>query len=269
MDPILAAIALAVAGYMAGSVKVVQQGTEGLVERWGRFHRRLEPGINFVIPVMDSVLVESMREQVLDIEPHQATTNDNVPIQVDAVMYWRILDVERAYYSVEDLEAALRNLVITTLRAEVGRLSLTETFSSRDKVNKALQSQLDEATETWGVKITRVEIQEVKMSEKMQQSLELERLAETKKRAEIAESEGTVKSIEMMAKALESHPNAKMVMQYLLTQRYVDANQKLGESNNSKIIFMDPKSLSETIGELIGADTTEGLGPRMGNSDPA
>lgn len=257
MEPVLAALALAIAGYMAGSVKVINQGNQGIVERLGRFQRVLNPGLNFVIPMLDSVLVESTREQLLDIDPQQAITRDNVPLTVDAIVYWQILDVQKAYYAVQDLEEALKNLVITTVRSEVGRMDLKETVSSRGQINRALLNQLDEATEDWGVKVKRVEVQEITPSTAMLEALEQERVAESRRKADIAQSQGTVQSIELISDALRNQPNAKDVLKYLLTQRYVEANMQLGESPNSKIIFMDPKSLTETIGELIGADTTE------------
>jgi regulator of protease activity HflC (stomatin/prohibitin superfamily) len=258
MEAIIAALALTLMGYMAGSVKIINEGNAGIVERLGKYRRTLNPGLNFVIPMLDTVLVETTREQLLDIDPLSAITRDNVSLSVDAVMYWKILDVYKAYYAVEDLEPSLKNMVVTTLRSEIGRMELRETVSSRGKINQALLNQLDEATETWGVKVTRVEVQEIKPSKTMQESLELERSAESKRKAAISETEGTVESIQRISKALQSQPNAQDVLKYLLAQRYVESNFKLGESANSKIIFMDPNALSETVNRLIeSAETPE------------
>jgi len=260
MEPLIAALTLLIVGYIAGSVKIINQGTQGIVERLGQYRRTLKPGLNFVIPVIDTVLVESTREQLLDIKPQSAITRDNVTLSVDAILYWKILDAQKAYYAIEDLEEALRNLVITTMRSEIGSMELKETVSSRNKINQALLHQLDEATESWGVKVIRVEVQEIKISEALREALEAERAAESKRKAAISETEGVVESIQRISRALHTQPNSEMVLRYLIAQRYVDANLKLSESDNSKIIFMDPKALTETIGELIGADTTEGLG---------
>jgi regulator of protease activity HflC (stomatin/prohibitin superfamily) len=257
METVIAVAVLALFGYTVGSVKVIDQGYEGIVQRLGRFQRTLKPGLNFVVPFFDSVLVESTREQLLDIKPQAVTTKDNVSIKVDAIVYWRILDVEKAYYEIEDLDTALENLVLGSLRAQIGQMPLDDTFSNRNKVNQALLKELDQATEPWGVQIMRVEVQEIVLPEKLQRALEEERTAETAKRTALLEAEGTVKSIEQLANALKSQPNAEAVMRFLMTQRYVDANYKLSESNNSKIIFMDPKALSETVGELIGAETID------------
>ena len=261
MGSLLAALALAVVGYIAGSITIISEGTEGVVERLGKYRRSLEPGLNFVIPVLDNVLVESTREQILDIDPQQTITKDNVPLTVDAVIFWKILDGKKARYGVEDLESALTNLVVTALRGEVGQMELRQTVSARDNINRSMLHQLDEATANWGVKIMRVEVQEIKPSAAMLESLELEQTAEIKRKATLSETESMVESIRRIALALQGQPNSQAVLQYLIAQRYVEANLRLGESENSKIIFMDPKTLTETIGELIAADQ-----PELGNS---
>jgi regulator of protease activity HflC (stomatin/prohibitin superfamily) len=258
MDPsVLAALTLSFIGYLAGSVRIVQQGEEGLVERLGQYRRTLRPGLNFVIPFLDKVYMEETRERLLEIEPQTALTSDNVTISVDAVMFWKILDLQKAFYGIDNLEQALKNLAVNTLRSEIGQMDLRQTVSSRNQINQALLHQLDEATEPWGVKVTRVEVQEITISEALRKSLEAERAAEANRRAKILETEGVVESIEMLSKVLKAQPNADAVMKYLIAQRYVDANYRLGESANSKIIFMDPKALTETVSELIAADQND------------
>ena len=111
--------------------------------------------------------------------------------------------------------------------------------------------QLDEATGNWGVKVTRIEVKEIKPSKTVMESLEVERAAESKKKAAILETQGTVQSIKMLSEALEEQPNAQEVLSYLIAQRYVDANEKLGNSPNSKILFMDPKALNEATNDLM------------------
>jgi regulator of protease activity HflC (stomatin/prohibitin superfamily) len=252
MESILAALALLIIGYTVGSVKIINQGNEALVERLGRYHRKLAPGLNFVVPMLDNiVLEESLRERVLDTEPQEAITKDSLELVVDAVLYWRILELERTFYAVEDIETALKNLVLTTLRSQIGQMVLEETYSSRNEINHALLQQLDDATATWGVKVTRVEVQNITPSKTIMESLEKQRAAENKRRADISEAQGTVESIELIAKALQGQPNSYAVLQYLLAQKTVDANYQLGQSPNSKVIFMDPKNLSEGLAELI------------------
>lgn len=276
LESILAALALVLVGYTVGSVKIVNQGNQALVERVGRYHRKLKPGLNFVVPFIDTIVLEdTIREQVLDTEPQIAITKDNISLEVDAVVYWRILELERSYYEIQDIEKALTNLVVTTMRSEIGRMELEQTYSSRSEINQALLQQLDEATGIWGVKVTRVEVQNITPPQTVLESLELERAAESKKRAAIleaegkkqaaiSEAEGTVRSLQLLSDVLRAHPNSQAVLQYLVAQRYVDANYKLGESENSKIVFMDPKALTEAISELVMSDPDSG-GEQGGN----
>lgn len=252
MQPFLIALILAVTGYTIGSIKVINQGNEALVERLGRYHRKLNPGINFVLPFLDNVVLEdTIREQVLDIDPQEAITKDNVPLEADAVIYWKVMDLEKAYYTVENVEEAIQNLVSTTLRSAIGGMLLTETSSSRGEINQALIRQLDEAAATWGVKVTRVEVQKITPSPKVLQALESERAAESRKRADILEAEGTVQSIRLISQALQSQPNTREVLKFILAEKFVEANQKLGESPNAKVIFMDPKAVTEAVEKLI------------------
>jgi regulator of protease activity HflC (stomatin/prohibitin superfamily) len=256
---IIIAATLAIAGYTIGSVKIINQGTEAIVERLGKYQRTLKPGLNFVIPMMDAILVESIRERFIDIAPQSAMTRDNATVDVDAIVYWQILDLYSAYYNVENLKAALENLVITSLRSEVGRMNLSDLVSSRDKINEGVLRHLDEATESWGVKIMRVEVQEIKISDELRQARDRELAAESLKKAALSQSEADVKSIQIIAEALANTPNSRAMLQYLVAKNFIDANQKLSASPNSKIIFLDPKALTETVGELIAADQTEGL----------
>ena len=116
MEPIIA-IALALMGYAFGSTKLVSQGNEALVERLGRYHRKLKPGINFIVPLLDQIVMEDTnREQILDISPQNVISKDGIYLEVDAVVYWRIVDIERSFYAVDDLQEALNNLAVTTVR---------------------------------------------------------------------------------------------------------------------------------------------------------
>lgn len=251
---ILAPMILVVIGYSIGSTKIITQGNQALVERLGKFHKKLEPGLNYIIPFIDRVAVEdTIREQVLDIPAQQAITKDNISVEVDAVVFWKVEDLMKAYYNVEDVERAIEELVTTTLRSTIGELELDQTYSSRSDINRNLLVHLNEAATDWGVKVIRVEVQELKPPADVLESLAKARAAETQKQAEIFKAQGTVESIEMLSKALLEQPNSKAVLQYLIAQRYVDANQKLGESPNSKVVFMDPKALSEAITDLIGS----------------
>lgn len=177
---------------LAGSVKVINQGNEALVETLGKYNgRKLDAGLKFVIPFLDRISYqETIREKVLDIPPQPCITRDNVAISVDAVVYWRIMDLEKAYYKVENLKSAMTNLVLTQIRAEMGKLELDQTFTARTEINEVLLRELDIATDPWGVKVTRVELRDISPSKAVQDSMELQMTAERKKRAAILTSEG-------------------------------------------------------------------------------
>ncbi|AFZ12775.1 SPFH domain, Band 7 family protein [Crinalium epipsammum PCC 9333] len=179
-------------GSALSGVKIVKQGDEVLVETLGKYNgKKLTPGLNYVIPGFQRVAFQgNVREKVLDIPPQQCITRDNVSITVDAVVYWRILDMERSYYKVENLHAAMVNLVLTQIRGEMGKLELDETFTARSQINEMLLQELDEATDPWGVKVTRVELRDLIPSKAVQESMELQMAAERKKRAAILNSEG-------------------------------------------------------------------------------
>jgi regulator of protease activity HflC (stomatin/prohibitin superfamily) len=176
---------------VAGSVKVINQGNEALVERLGSYNKKLEPGLNFVVPFVDKIVYQgTIREKVLDIPPQKCITRDNVGIEVDAVVYWRIVDMEKAWYKVEDLQSAMVNLVLTQIRAEMGQLELDETFTARAQINELLLRDLDVATDPWGVKVTRVELRDIIPSQAVRESMELQMSAERRRRAAILNSEG-------------------------------------------------------------------------------
>lgn len=174
-----------------GSVKIVNEKNEYLIERLGSYNKKLDSGLNFIVPFIDKVVYQdTTREKVLDIPPQSCITKDNVAITVDAVVYWRIVDMENAYYKVENLQPAMTNLVLTQIRSEIGKLELDETFTARTEINEVLLRDLDIATDPWGVKVTRVELRDIMPSKAVQDSMELQMAAERKKRAAILDSEG-------------------------------------------------------------------------------
>jgi regulator of protease activity HflC (stomatin/prohibitin superfamily) len=176
---------------LASSVRIVNQGNSALVERVGSFRKRLDPGLNVIVPGLDRIVFqETLRLKVLDIAPQSCITADNVSITVDAVVYWQIIDMEKAYYKVQNLESAMVNLVQTQIRGEIGKLQLDQTFTARSQISDILLEELDTATDPWGVKVTRVEIRDITPSKAVQDSMELQMSAERRKRAAILTSEG-------------------------------------------------------------------------------
>ncbi|KAL7535738.1 hypothetical protein ACHAXR_006697, partial [Thalassiosira sp. AJA248-18] len=182
---------VAAAVYSLNCLQIVTTGDECLVERFGKYHRRLGPGWHLVLKPFECVSFHvTTREQVLDIPPQQCYTLDNAPLRADAVVYMRILNVEMAKYSVQDVMNAILNLCLTQLREEVGKLTLDESFSSRERINKELLKDLNAVSSTWGVEITRVELQNMEPSRDILVAMELQMAAERKKRAAILRSEG-------------------------------------------------------------------------------
>lgn len=176
---------------LAGSVRIITQGDEALIERLGSYDRKLSHGLNFTVPFIERIAAkETIRERVLDIPAQQCITRDNVSISVDAVVYWRIMDLEKAYYKVQNLQLAMTNLVLTQIRAEMGKLELDQTFTARSEINEVLLRELDESTDPWGVKVTRVELRDLIPSKAVQESMDLQMSAERRKRAAILTSEG-------------------------------------------------------------------------------
>ncbi len=305
MEQLFLLVFLALGGSsLAGSVKVINQGNEALVETLGRYNgRKLDAGLKFIIPFLDRISYqETIRENVLDIPPQPCITRDNVAISVDAVVYWRIMDMEKAFYKVENLQSAMVNLVLTQIRAEMGKLELDQTFTARTEINEVLLRELDIATDPWGVKVTRVELRDISPSKAVQDSMELQMTAERQKRAAILTSEGerdsainsargkaesqvldaqarqkatvleaeaqqkaivlkaqaerqsqvlnaqaTAEALEIITKTLREDPNAKEALQFLLAQNYLDMGQKIGSSDSSKVMFMDPRNIPATL----------------------
>lgn len=236
MEALLSLPALALMALLGvSSVKVTSGGQSRLVERLGKYDRQLQPGLSLVLPVLEKVVShESLKERVLDIPPQQCITRDNVGIEVDAVVYWQLLEHARAYYAVDNLQAAMVNLVLTQIRAEMGKLDLDQTFTTRQEVNEVLMKELDQATDPWGVKVTRVELRDIQPSRGVQQAMEQQMTAEREKRAAILRSEGErdsqVNAARGRAEALLLDAEAQAKQQTLLAQARADAATRLAEA---------------------------------------
>ena len=203
--------------YVLKGVIIVQQTEEMIIERWGKFHAVLRPGLNFIIPFIDTphgitmkisqkgidgqtypyVRVMNkidMRESVYDFPRQNVITKDNVTISINALLYFQIVDSRSAVYEITNLVDAIEKLTQTTLRNLVGQLDLDETLVSRDKINQELRAILDEATNKWGVKVNRVELQDINPPADIQAAMEKQMKAEREKRAVMLESEGLKQS---------------------------------------------------------------------------
>ncbi|MBD2439854.1 SPFH domain-containing protein [Nostoc sp. FACHB-110] len=272
MEPIIA-IVLALVGYALGSAKIINEGNEALVERLGQKHRTLRPGLNFIVPFVDQIVMEdTTREQILDVKPQKVITKDNVYLEVDGVVTWQITNMEDSFYKVDDMQVALSNLVTVELRTHIADRSLSETISARNQMNQSLLQSVNETSKKWGVKIIRVDIQSITPPESVQKSMAEQQAAEIRKQAAISEAEGerqaaikraeaTKESIRILSEAVTAKPETREILRYLVAQEQVEASQRLGASNNAKIVFLNPGISEGALDQMLG-DTvsTEGNG---------
>ena len=193
---ILAAlVALVVLVGIASSVKVVRQSYVGIVERLGRYQRTLQPGVHILVPFLDRQrMVVDMKETVQPFPPTPVITQDNVTIGVDTIVYYQVTDPTAAVYGVANMLLAMEQLTITTLRNVVGAMTLEGTLTSRDQINTQLRVVLDEATEKWGVRVTRVELKSIDPPRSIQEAMEQQMRADRAKRATVLQAEGEKQS---------------------------------------------------------------------------
>lgn len=231
-------IVLAVLGIITllKSVRIINQGEKGVVLRLGKFKAVVEPGLNLVIPFIESLIKVDVRERVINVEPQTVITKDNVTVTVDAVIYYKIVDAVKAEFEVEDFDTAVTTLAQTNLRNVVGDKTLDETLTARDVINASLRDVLDEATHGWGVKVTRVEVQKIDPPVEITQAMSLQMRAEREKRASILQSEG-VKQSEILeaegrknAEILKAEGDAKA--RILRADAEAQAVQKVAEAAN-------------------------------------
>ncbi|HEY5978397.1 MAG TPA: SPFH domain-containing protein [Microlunatus sp.] len=188
---VIIVVALAVAMFLAATIKVIRQQQIGVVERLGKFHRTLEPGPHLVIPVFDRVRYTlDMREAVVPFPPQGVITEDNLMVGIDSVIYYQILDARRAAYEAQDYIKAIEQLTMTTLRNIIGGLDLEQTLTSREEINQKLRVVLDEATGKWGIKVNRVELRAIDPPATIRDAMEKGARAERDKRASILIAEG-------------------------------------------------------------------------------
>ncbi len=188
---LLAILAFVVFLVAARSIRIIPQSRVAIVQRLGRYHRTAESGLTFVVPVIDRMLPKTdMREQVIAFQPQAVITNDNVGMQISTVVYYQVVDARASEYEVANFHLALEQITQTTLRNVIGNLILDKTLTSRDEINGKLRTILDEVTEKWGIRVTRVELKEITPPRDIQQAMEKQMQAERTRRAAILTAEG-------------------------------------------------------------------------------
>ncbi|MCJ8157350.1 SPFH domain-containing protein [Sphingomonas sp. LaA6.9] len=298
---------LAIAFVFAG-VTVVRQGYIYTIERFGRFTHTAAPGFNLIVPFVDRVGRKiNMMEQVLDIPGQEIITKDNAMVAVDGVVFFQVLDPAKAAYEVYELYVAILQLTTTNLRTVMGSMDLDETLSKRDEINARLLSVVDHATTSWGVKITRVEVKDIRPPADIVNAMGRQMKAEREKRAVILEAEGSraseilraegqkqsqileaegrreaafrdaearersaeaeAKATQMVSEAIEK--GSAQAINYFVAQKYVDAIGQFATSPNAKTILF-PVEATQLIGTLggIGELAKEALGGNDGGTPP-
>ena len=271
-------------------VKAVPQGNEYTVERFGRYTHTLSPGLNFIIPIIDTVGAKmNMMEQVMDVPSQEVITKDNAMIRVDGVVFYQVLDAPKAAYEVRRLELSILNLTMTNIRTVMGSMDLDELLSKRDRINAELLNVVDEATNPWGIKITRIEIKDISPPADLVDSMARQMKAEREKRAlildaegvrqaEILKAEGEKQSVILEAEGLreaafreaegrerlaEAEAKATAVVStaiaegdinainYFVANKYIESLKEIASSGNDKVVFM-PLESSSVIGAIGG-----------------
>lgn len=167
---------------LSASIKKVNQYEKGIVERFNAYEKTVEPGLRIITPFIERMLRVNMREQVIDVPPQEIITEDNVVVTIDAVIYYQVVDARRALYEIEDFELAIVKLAQTTLRNIVGEMSLDICLTSREKINVELRSVLDQATDKWGTKVNRIELQRIDPPSDIQTAMHKQKTAEQERR---------------------------------------------------------------------------------------
>ena len=243
----IAVIVLFLLFIISNSVKILREYERGVIFRLGRLIATKGPGLILLIPLVDRMVKVSLRTIVLDVPPQDIITKDNVSLKVNAVLYFRVIQAEKAIVEVEDYLGATSQLSQTTLRSILGQSQLDELLSERDKINRELQKIIDHQTEPWGIKVSNVEVKHIDLPIEMQRAMAKQAEAERERRAKVIHAEGEFQASQKLADAsaiMSKQPQA-------LQLRYLQTLTEIASEKNSTIIFPLPIDLIKPFMELI------------------
>lgn len=238
---------------LSNAIKVLREYERGVVFRLGRLIRAKGPGIIFLIPIVDRMVRVSLRTVVLDVPPQDVITQDNVSIKVNAVVYFRVIDPQKAIVQVENFLAATSQISQTTLRSVLGQSELDDLLSQRDKINHKLQQIIDANTEPWGVKVSNVEVKQIDLPQEMQRAMAKQAEAERERRSKVIAAEGEFQASQRLAdaaKILSENSSA-------LTLRYLQTLREIATEKNSTTIFPVPIDLLKPFLKIGDKNLTE------------
>jgi len=237
--PIIGAVGVIVVLFLMNAIKVVREYERGVIFRLGRLVAAKGPGLIIIIPVIDKMVRVSLRTITLDVPPQEVITKDNVSTQVNAVLFFRVLDPNAAVVEVQNYLEATRQIAMTTLRSVLGGFELDQVLGEREKINMQLQQIVDEQTDPWGIKVQNMEIKDVKLPSDMQRAIARQAEAERDRRAKVINAEGELQAATKLGEAaaiIERNPSA-MQLRYLQTLNDISAE------NASTIVFPVPIEL--------------------------
>ncbi len=237
--PMILPILVLIVFFLASAIKVVREYDRAVVFRLGRLLAVKGPGLIILIPVIDRMVRVSLRTVAMDVEPQDVITRDNVSIKVNAVLYFRVLQADKAVVEVEDYLYATSQLSQTTLRSIMGQAELDEILAEREKINQELQQVIDKQTDAWGIKVSLVEVKHIDLPQEMQRAMAKQAEAERERRSKVIHAEGEYQAAAKLAEAaqiIEAHPVA-------LQLRYLQTLSEIGSENNSTTLFPIPIDL--------------------------
>ncbi len=241
-------IVAAVVLFFSQAIRILKEYERGVIFRLGRFSGVKGPGLIILIPFIDKMEKVSLRTVALDVPPQDIITKDNVTTKVNAVVYFRVMDAQKAIIEVEDVFYATSQLAQTTLRSILGESELDEILSEREKINEHLQTVLDRQTDAWGIKVSLVELKHIDLPQEMQRAMARQAEAERERRAKIISAEGEFQASQKLADAagiIEQHPVAVQL-------RYMQTLVEISSDKNSTIIFPLPVDMLNGIIEGLG-----------------